>query len=461
MLTGKNVTTLLNAITVAAVTQQPLLIIGKPGIGKSEPSFRALLAFVNGDRDAIWRLVCNPGVPPSEVEGAINVRELTRHGVVTNAVVGTPFDPKVCGVLIDEVTRASDALLAALLPILDDRFVAQRTLPTLRVATSNFPFDERNDEHAALADRFGLVLHLADEPVPPTVETYESLIATLSARVDELWRWASPYVPDQNEVAAFRSTIPRDPERRRALFRSCRPLNDMLADLAHAMHERNGSIRRRVSLVAGAMLAHWYDVWKSVDMHSWQRAKTRAIAAPQNAAQAWNEHADRVRDLMPEAYRTAQVGAAAITAMTCGVFHPSLEAFNAWAAHVRSITPGTMLPGKIHPLEAAREAYAVAFLHAAFRVAPSQAEMEKIRATMDHARLLSQESTDARILLTYISACMHVSMTEGAVPMLSRLALSDWPPSDSQVRLIDDILHSQRHAAAHASPHPHATRRMP
>jgi MoxR-like ATPase len=151
---------LLEAIALAAVAGEHVLVIGPPGTAKSEAVRR--MARATGGR--YFEYLLGRFTEPSEIFGPIDLRRL-KDGVVATETAG--MLPEAEFAFLDEVFRGSTAILNTLLGILNER-VFRRGHDTIAcplracVGASNaLPDDE---SLAAFADRF--LVRVFVEPVP-------------------------------------------------------------------------------------------------------------------------------------------------------------------------------------------------------------------------------------------------------------------------------------------------------
>lgn len=142
-------------MTVAAVAQEPLLLVGDPGTAKSElvTKFREALGVPDVD---YFEYMLTRFTEPSEVLGPIDVA-LLREGRYVRREKGKL--PTATVVFLDEVFRSNSAILNALLTVINERKFYQDGVPTpvrlkvLFAATNEIP---EQAELAALKDRFCL-----------------------------------------------------------------------------------------------------------------------------------------------------------------------------------------------------------------------------------------------------------------------------------------------------------------
>jgi MoxR-like ATPase len=146
---------IIDLMTVAAAAQEPLLLVGPPGTAKSELvlKFRDAIGLPNSD---YFEYLLTRFTEPSEVLGPIDISEL-RNGRYLRRDQGKLPTAKV--VFLDEVFKASSAILNALLPVINERKFYQDgvavpvRLKILFAATNEIP---DHAELGALKDRFSL-----------------------------------------------------------------------------------------------------------------------------------------------------------------------------------------------------------------------------------------------------------------------------------------------------------------
>jgi MoxR-like ATPase len=146
---------LIDLMTVAAVAQEPLLLVGPPGTAKSDLvlKFKDALEIGKGE---YFEYLLTRFTEPSEVFGPIDIAELRAgrylrrdHGKLPTARL----------VFLDEVFKANSAILNSLLTVINERKFYQDGQPVpvklriLLAATNELP---ENAELAALKDRFCL-----------------------------------------------------------------------------------------------------------------------------------------------------------------------------------------------------------------------------------------------------------------------------------------------------------------
>lgn len=147
--------TLVDLMTVAAVAQEPLLLVGPPGTAKSDLvlKFREALRIPSED---YFEYLLTRFTEPSEVLGPIDIN-LLRQGRYIRREGGKLPTAKL--VFLDEVFKASSAILNALLTVINERKFYQDGAPqpvklkVLFAATNELP---EHAELGALKDRFCL-----------------------------------------------------------------------------------------------------------------------------------------------------------------------------------------------------------------------------------------------------------------------------------------------------------------
>jgi MoxR-like ATPase len=146
---------LIDLMVVAAVAQEPLLLVGPPGTAKSDLvlKFKDALGLTSAD---YFEYLLTRFTEPSEVLGPIDINEL-RSGKYLRREKGKL--PTARLVFLDEIFKASSAILNALLTVINERKFYQDGVPVpvrlkiLFAATNEIP---EHSELGALKDRFSL-----------------------------------------------------------------------------------------------------------------------------------------------------------------------------------------------------------------------------------------------------------------------------------------------------------------
>lgn len=147
-------------VALAGVAEEHVLVIGPPGTAKSD-AVRRIAGAVNG---RYFEYLLGRFTEPSEIFGPIDLRRL-KEGVVETETEG--MLPEAEFAFLDEIFRASTAILNTLLGILNERVfrrghsVVRCPLRVCVGASNSLPED---DSLAAFADRF--LVRVFVEPVP-------------------------------------------------------------------------------------------------------------------------------------------------------------------------------------------------------------------------------------------------------------------------------------------------------
>lgn len=146
---------LIDLMTVAAIAQEPLLIVGPPGTAKSDLVLKFKDALGIADED-YFEYMLTRFSEPSEILGPIDINEL-RDGRYIRREQGKL--PTARLVFLDEIFKSNSAILNILLTIINERKFYQDGAPQpvrlkiLLAATNEVP---EQGELAALKDRFVL-----------------------------------------------------------------------------------------------------------------------------------------------------------------------------------------------------------------------------------------------------------------------------------------------------------------
>jgi MoxR-like ATPase len=146
---------LVDLMVIAAVAQEPLLLVGPPGTAKSDLvlKFKDALGLSGND---YFEYLLTRFTEPSEVLGPIDINEL-RAGKYLRREKGKL--PTARLVFLDEIFKASSAILNSLLTVINERKFYQDGVPVpvrlkvLFAATNEIP---EHSELGALKDRFAL-----------------------------------------------------------------------------------------------------------------------------------------------------------------------------------------------------------------------------------------------------------------------------------------------------------------
>lgn len=135
-----------------------VMALSGPGTGKT-----AIMESVARGMGAYVMVRCDPSTPPEKIKGAIDVKRYLESGEFGENIEGTPFDPDMRIVILDEMTRASEVVQHLNIQLLDrGRGAAVYDYPVVW-GTANFV--KLANQLEALYDRIGLWYHLPDEDV--------------------------------------------------------------------------------------------------------------------------------------------------------------------------------------------------------------------------------------------------------------------------------------------------------
>jgi len=156
---------LIDLMVIAAVAQEPLLLVGKPGTAKSDLVLKFKDALGIGEED-YFEYMLTRFTEPSEIVGPIDINQL-REGRFIRREQGKLPTARLA--FLDEIFKSNSAILNILLTIINEKKFYQDGVPQpvrLRVlfaATNEVP---EQGELAALKDRFVLKImsrSVADE----------------------------------------------------------------------------------------------------------------------------------------------------------------------------------------------------------------------------------------------------------------------------------------------------------
>jgi MoxR-like ATPase len=146
---------LIDLMTVSAVAQEPLLLVGPPGTAKSDLVLKFKDALGLGESD-YFEYMLTRFTEPSEVLGPIDIAQL-REGRYIRRERGKL--PTARLVFLDEIFKSNSAILNSLLTIINEKKFYQDGMPVpvrlkiLFAATNEIP---EHTELGALKDRFCL-----------------------------------------------------------------------------------------------------------------------------------------------------------------------------------------------------------------------------------------------------------------------------------------------------------------
>jgi MoxR-like ATPase len=153
---------IIDLMVVAAIAQEPLLLVGPPGTAKSDLVLKFKDALGVSEED-YFEYMLTRFTEPSEIIGAIDIQEL-RNGKYIRRKLGKLPTARIA--FLDEIFKSNSAILNILLTIINEKKFYQDGMPEpvpLRIlfaATNEIP---EQGELAALKDRF--VLKVQSESV--------------------------------------------------------------------------------------------------------------------------------------------------------------------------------------------------------------------------------------------------------------------------------------------------------
>ena len=180
---------IIDLMTVAAVAQEPLLLVGVPGTAKSDLVLKFKDALQISDTD-YFEYMLTRFTEPSEVLGPIDIN-LLREGQYMRRAKGKL--PTARLVFLDEIFKSNSAILNSLLTIVNERKYYQDGAPTpvrlkiLFAATNEIP---EQAELAALKDRFCLKAACRSVQDDHFVELIDSGLDGMTARDLNRKPWA-------------------------------------------------------------------------------------------------------------------------------------------------------------------------------------------------------------------------------------------------------------------------------
>lgn len=157
----------IDLMTICAVAQVPILLVGKPGTAKSDLVVKFTQAIgLDTNSPEYFEYMLTQFTEPGEIVGPIDINEL-KDGKYIRRVSGKLPDAKV--VFLDEIFKSNSAILNTLLTIINERKFYQDGKPVpvpmqmLFAATNEIP---ENAELGALRDRF--TIKVESRPVRDT-----------------------------------------------------------------------------------------------------------------------------------------------------------------------------------------------------------------------------------------------------------------------------------------------------
>ncbi|MBX7097447.1 MAG: AAA family ATPase [Myxococcaceae bacterium] len=210
---------LIDLMVVAAIAQEPLLLVGPPGTAKSELvlKFKDALGLEGAD---YFEYLLTRFTEPSEILGPIDINAL-REGRYLRRDRGKL--PTARLVFLDEVFKASSAILNAMLTVINERKFYQDgvavpvRLKILFAATNEVP---EHSELGALKDRFSLKAACRSVQETHFVELLDAGLDAVTSRELNRKPWAEGHATLEDLLRAHRyltlqmaRTEPRDRDR--------------------------------------------------------------------------------------------------------------------------------------------------------------------------------------------------------------------------------------------------------
>ena len=210
---------LIDLMLVAAIAQEPLLLVGPPGTAKSDLvlKFKDALGLEGAD---YFEYLLTRFTEPSEILGPIDINAL-REGRYLRRDRGKL--PTARLVFLDEVFKASSAILNAMLTVINERKFYQDgvavpvRLKILFAATNEVP---EHSELGALKDRFSLKAACRSVQETHFVELLDAGLDAVTSRELNRKPWAEGHATLEDLLRAHRyltlqmaRTEPRDRDR--------------------------------------------------------------------------------------------------------------------------------------------------------------------------------------------------------------------------------------------------------
>lgn len=158
--TGDYVEIIRDSVIAAAVSGENCILMGGPGEGKTTVGLATAKACAgdNGQLNHTLFVNIHATTPEHKVVGDVDYEQLLSTGKFTDKVDGSAYDPNVRIGFFDEVTRATGALMDALLGVLAMENLNSPANPRSEqltcIGTANFALTGK--EHDAFLDRFTL-----------------------------------------------------------------------------------------------------------------------------------------------------------------------------------------------------------------------------------------------------------------------------------------------------------------
>src|SRR5258708_34251146 len=194
---------LIDLMTISAVAQEPLLLVGPPGTAKSDLVLKFKDALKLGDGD-YFEYMLTRFTEPSEVLGPIDIN-LLREGRYMRRERGKL--PTARLVFLDEIFKSNSAILNSLLTIINEKKFYQDGVPQpvrlkiLFAATNEIP---EHAELGALKDRFCLKTACRSVQENHFVELLDSGLESQTQRDLNQKPWAEGHASLEDLMKAHR-----------------------------------------------------------------------------------------------------------------------------------------------------------------------------------------------------------------------------------------------------------------
>jgi hypothetical protein len=149
-LAGDYIDEMVDTFIASSITNLPCIVIGAPGWGKTTV-IKSLARQIYGERGKDWFFKqINPTTPPAALEGATDVPALLEESKYQLNQIGTPFDPDIMLVSLDELFRGEDFLFDLAMGILKREDLTPDQQPCVWMTSNFIQQDERTE---AMRDR--------------------------------------------------------------------------------------------------------------------------------------------------------------------------------------------------------------------------------------------------------------------------------------------------------------------
>lgn len=318
---------LVEAVVLAAVAGEHVLVIGPPGTAKSE-AVRRVAQALGGQT---FEYLLGRFTEPNEIFGPIDLRRL-REGQVETETTG--MLPEAEFAFLDEVFLGSTAILNTLLGILNERVFRRghtvRRVP-LRVCVGASNAMPDDSALAAFADRF--LLHCFVEPVAD---------AFLETLLQQGWPARGGYgaIPGAlaalDELAAALPSVDLDPVRPK-LAHAVRRLRNRGIVLPDRRIVRLQKLVAAAALLDGRQQASAADLWPLI--YALPSAQAQASAREVLAEELLTSHNDVLRGAVAEASQGIVAQAARVADLATEVLaqRPAAEEQAAWLQRLEGL----------------------------------------------------------------------------------------------------------------------------